>query len=75
MKKLVLGLFAIALIFAIQMNIRTTKSGKDFRLNQMIQEAEACFESSTGWYDCCYAPNYWCYIGSGYEVSPYWLQA
>jgi hypothetical protein len=73
MKKIFLGLILFVAVFTIQLNIVTTKAGSDVSLDQLVQKADACIEIGGQNYQCCYAPNSWCYIGGGYEISPFFF--
>ncbi|MEO5979366.1 MAG: hypothetical protein ABIS36_06575 [Chryseolinea sp.] len=72
LKSLAFGLMALVAIAMFQLNFEQTADAKNVDLNSLVTKAEACFDVGGGGYQCCPSSN-WCYIGGGYEASPFYF--
>ncbi len=63
-------MLSIAIAALSQLNLENSVSAQGLTLDQLVQQAEACFEVGGGGYECCVAESE-CYIGGGFFMSPF----
>lgn len=69
-KNLVIAAFIVGAIITFQLSLDSLAFEQDAKLSQLVREAKACIETDDGVMQCCVGSG-WCYIGGGYEISPY----